>query len=430
MATTDIETENDQQQNANGNNQRKVKQIEEEKGEAANYSNSNSIANSNGNSSTDSSEEQTDSDFGDFEPNFLKMTLNSSTSTSATSSTFTSPSSSSSSPSNLSRHQVDPETEPILSRKSRRYVLFPIQYPEIYRLAKVQTAGFWTIEEGDLSKDLDDLKKLSTGEKHFLFHVLAFFASADGIVMANIESNFADEVQISEARYYYSAQNFIESIHSEAYSLMIDTYVSDPVQKRSLFNAIENLPGVKKKAEWALKYMDRNTRSFAQRLIAFGCVEGIHFSGSFCAVFWFKKRGLLPGLGFYNEFIARDEGLHVKACVTLYSYLKHKLAAWEIHEIVKDAVDVECEFITQSLPVNLIGMNSDLMIEYIKFVADVYLDQLSVPRLYNTRNPFEFMENISLQGKTNFFERKVTEYQKAGVLTNPLDDVFTLDAEF
>jgi len=320
--------------------------------------------------------------------------------------------------------------EPILSPSSSRYVLFPIKYPEIYRLAKVQTACFWTVEEGNLAQDVEDLKTLTPNERHFLLHVLAFFAAADGIVMSNIDCNFANEVQIAEARYFYSAQNFIEAIHSEAYSLMIDTYVTDPLQKAELFNAIETMPGVRKKADWALKHMDRGSRSFAQRLVAFGCVECIHFSGSFCAIFWFKKRGLLPGLAFYNEFISRDEGLHVHGCVVLYSYLRHKLADQEIYDIVDEAVQVECEFITQSLPVMLIGMNSDLMIQYVKFVADYYLQQLGVRQLYHVPNPFDFMENISLQGKTNFFERGVTEYQRSGVLSKPEDHVFTLDAEF
>jgi len=322
------------------------------------------------------------------------------------------------------------DDEPLLSPSSNRYVLFPIQYHEIYRLGKMQVSAFWTIEEGDLTKDLTDLKKLSKDEKHFLFHILAFFAAADGIVMANIDANFANEVQIAEARYFYSAQNFIESIHSEAYSLMLDTYVQDVDEKKKLFNAIETLEGVKKKAAWALKYMDRQTRNFAQRLIAFGCVECIHFSGSFCAIFWFKKRGLLPGLSFYNEFIARDEGIHVLGCVCLYSYLRKKLSQEEIHEIVREAVQVETEFITESLPVRLIGMNSDLMIQYIKFVADYYLTQLQVQKLYNVTNPFDFMENISLTGKTNFFEKKVSEYKRYPTHSDPSKHTFTLDAEF
>lgn len=325
---------------------------------------------------------------------------------------------------------TEQEQEPILTPSTSRYVLFPIRYPEIYRLAKVQTAAFWTIEEGNLEKDVDDLLKLTDPERHFLFHILAFFAAADGIVMSNIDTNFADEVQIAEARYFYCAQNFIEAIHSEAYSLIIDTYVTDQQHKAKLFSAVESMPGVQKKAQWALKHMDRGHRTFAQRLVAFGCVECIHFSGSFCAIFWFKKRGLLPGLCFFNEFISRDEGLHVQGCVVLYSYLRNKLSPEEIYEIVDEAVQVECEFITQSIPVMMIGMNSDLMIQYIKFVADFYLVELGVPKLYDVSNPFDFMENISLQGKTNFFERRVTEYQKAGVLSQAKDRVFTLEADF
>mmetsp|Transcript_6803 Transcript_6803/g.11456 ORF Transcript_6803/g.11456 Transcript_6803/m.11456 type:complete len:305 (-) Transcript_6803:68-982(-) len=279
---------------------------------------------------------------------------------------------------------------------------------------KDQMACFWTAEEIDLAQDLKDWQKLNDNEKHFIKMVLAFFAASDGIVLENLAQRFMTEIQIPEARCFYGFQMMMENIHSETYSLLIDTYIQDAAEKNFLFTAIDNIPSVTKKAEWALKWIGANN-TFAERIIAFSCVEGIFFSGSFCAIFWLKKRGLMPGLTFSNELISRDEGMHTDFACLLYKHLNNKISNETILEIVTDAVNIEMEFVSESLPVELIGMNSGLMSNYIKFCADRLLFSLGVPKFYKVENPFEWMEMISLQGKTNFFEKRVGEYQKAGV---------------
>ena len=304
--------------------------------------------------------------------------------------------------------------EPILKENKDRFVLFPIKHDEIWKMYKKAQASFWTAEEIDLSPDLKDWEKLNQNEKYFISHVLAFFAASDGIVNENLAINFMKEVQIPEARSFYGFQIMIENIHSETYSLLIDTYIKDPEEKRKLFNAIETIPCVKKKADWALKWIE--SKSFVERLIAFAAIEGIFFSGSFCSIFWLKKRGLMPGLSFSNELISRDEGLHCDFACLLYKMIQNKLSAQRIYEIIGNAVEIEKEFVTSALPVDLIGMNSKLMCQYIEFVADRLLVALGYPKLYHKTNPFDFMELISLQGKTNFFEKRVGEYQKAGVM--------------
>ena len=289
-------------------------------------------------------------------------------------------------------------------------------------------ACFWTAEEVDLGNDMVDWEKLTADERHFISHVLAFFAASDGIVNENLAMRFSNEVQIPEARCFYGFQIAIENIHSEMYSLLIDTYIKDEQQKDHLLRAIETVPSVTKKAEWALRWIDNG--SFAERLIAFAAVEGIFFSGSFCSIFWLKKRGLMPGLTFSNELISRDEGMHRDFACLLYSMLEQKLDEERVHEIIGNAVMMEKEFVTEALPVNLIGINGDLMCEYIEFVADHLLSSLGVSKLYNTANPFDWMELISLEGKTNFFEKRVGEYQKAGVMNSKEENVFALDADF
>lgn len=322
--------------------------------------------------------------------------------------------------------------EPFLVKDPSRLHLFPIKYQDIWEMYKKAVASFWTTEEVDCSKDLKDWASLKSQEKHFIKHVLAFFAASDGIVNANLIERFSDEVQIIEAKYFYKSQVAMENIHSEMYSLLIDTYVDSESEKRYLFNAVENLPSVKKKADWALKWINDDQATFAERIIAFAAVEGIFFSGSFASIFWLKKRGLMPGLAFSNELISRDEGLHTDFACLMYRYLNNKPSQDRIYEIIRDAVKIEIEFLTDSLPVDLIGMNSRLMAQYIEYVADRLLVELQCAKIYNSENPFDFMENISLSGKTNFFEKKVGEYQKAGVI-NKVDtkqDIFTLDAEF
>lgn len=293
---------------------------------------------------------------------------------------------------------------------------------------KQAEASFWTAEEIDLSADLKDWEKLNPGEKHFITHVLAFFAASDGIVNENLAVNFMREVQLPEARCFYGFQIMIENIHSETYSLLIDTYIKDTAEKNRLFHAIDTVPCVQKKAEWALKWISRG--SFAERLIAFAAVEGIFFSGSFCSIFWLKKRGLMPGLSFSNELISRDEGLHCDFACLLYGMLEEKLPVETVHRMIADAVSIEQEFVTDALPVNLIGMNAKLMSQYIEFVADRLLVALGCPKIYNATNPFDFMELISLQGKTNFFEKRVAEYQKAGVMGQTSENVFKTDEDF
>lgn len=286
------------------------------------------------------------------------------------------------------------------------------------------------MEEVDLSKDMTDWARLTDNERHFISHVLAFFAASDGIVNENLVERFSQEVQITEARCFYGFQIAMENVHSEMYSVLIDTYIRDPQQRDYLFNAIETMPAVKRKADWALSWIASKAANFGERIIAFAAVEGIFFSGSFASIFWLKKRGLMPGLTFSNELISRDEGLHCDFAVLMFQHLVQRPSRERIIEIISDAVKIEQEFLTDALPVNLIGMNCALMSEYIEFVADRLLVELGVGKLYNTKNPFTFMEMISLDGKTNFFEKKVGEYQRMGVTSNRLDNVFTLDADF
>jgi ribonucleoside-diphosphate reductase beta chain len=318
--------------------------------------------------------------------------------------------------------------EPILQENPNRFVLFPIQHDEVWQMYKKAEASFWTAEEIDLSQDLKDWENLNDGERHFISHVLAFFAASDGIVNENLAVNFMQEVQLPEARCFYGFQIMMENIHAETYSLLIDTYIKKQSEKDYLFNALETVPAVKKKGDWALKWI--NSEDFVERLVAFAAVEGIFFSGSFCSIFWMKKRGLMPGLTFSNELISRDEGLHCDFACLLYSMLQNKLSEERIHTIIKDAVTIEQEFVTDALPVDLIGMNAKLMSQYIEFVADRLLVALGYSKVYNATNPFDFMEMISLQGKTNFFEKRVGEYQKAGVLGGSDKNVFSLDEDF
>lgn len=323
------------------------------------------------------------------------------------------------------------ENEPLLKENKDRFVLFPIEKNDIWQFYKKAEASFWTAEEIDLGQDLKDWNNLNDGERHFITHVLAFFAASDGIVNENLAENFVSEVQYTEAKFFYGFQIAIENIHSETYSLLIDTYVKDPAEKDKLFHAVETIPCVKKKADWALRWIDNG--SFAERLIAFAAVEGIFFSGSFCSIFWLKKRGLMPGLTFSNELISRDEGLHCDfACLLYNDHLINKLSIETLQTIIKDAVEIEKEFVTDAIPVKLIGMNAELMCQYIEFVADRLLVELGSPKVYNVTNPFDFMDMISLQGKTNFFEKRVAEYQKAGVMKNEQEDKskFSLDEDF
>jgi ribonucleotide reductase beta subunit family protein with ferritin-like domain len=324
-------------------------------------------------------------------------------------------------------------SEFLLKPNPKRFVIFPIKYHEIWELYKKAFASIWTVEEVDLSTDLTDWNNLTVTEKWFISHVLAFFAASDGIVNENLAQRFMSEVQIPEARMFYGFQIAIESVHNETYALLIDTLIKDEAEKTRLFDAIETIPCVKKKADWALKWLS-SSKSFAERLVAFAAVEGIFFSGSFCAIFWLKKRGLMPGLAFSNELISRDEGLHVDFACLLYSMLENKLEKNIIYEIILEAVIYEKEFILDALPVNLIGMNAELMSQYIEFVADRLIYSLGYEKIYHTKNPFDWMELISLQGKTNFFERRVSEYQKAGVVVEKRgeknDQIFTMDAEF
>jgi len=320
--------------------------------------------------------------------------------------------------------------EPILEATNDRFVLFPIQHHDIWEMYKNQEASFWTAEEIDLSADVSDWEnKLNDNERHFVKHVLAFFAASDGIVNENLAEHFLSEVHYTEAKFFYGFQIMMENIHSETYSLLIDTLIKDKKEKDYLFNALDNIDCVKKKADWALKWIDNGT--YAERLIAFAAVEGIFFSGSFCSIFWLKKRGLMPGLSFSNELISRDEGLHCDfACMLYTNHLVNKLDPKVVQGIIMDAVEIEKEFVCDALPVRLIGMNSDLMSQYIEFCADRLLVELQVGKVYNSTNPFDFMELISLQGKTNFFEKRVGEYQKAGVKSDKADNAFRLDVDF
>ncbi len=318
--------------------------------------------------------------------------------------------------------------EPLLQEDGNRYVMFPIQDQSIWQMYKKQIDCFWRAEEIDLSKDLGDWERLQKDEQYFISMILAFFAASDGIVLENLASRFMGEVQLSEAKAFYGFQIAMENIHSETYSLLIDTYIKDREEKTKLFEAIDNFPCIKKKADWAIKWIQDKRSSFATRLIAFACIEGIFFSGAFCSIYWLKKRGLMPGLTFSNELISRDEALHTEFAILLYSKLNKKVNKVKVVEIIKDAVEIEKEFICEALPCRLIGMNSDLMCQYIEFVSDRLAVQLGYEKIYNTKNPFDFMDMISIEGKTNFFEKRVAEYAMADKTKN--DDVFDFGDDF
>ena len=319
--------------------------------------------------------------------------------------------------------------EPLLDQSQNRYVLFPIQHDDIWNMYKKAESSFWTTEEIDLSKDHSDFSKLTPNEQHFIKYILAFFAASDGIVNENLVERFTQEIQILEAKFFYMFQGSIENIHSETYSLLIDTLIKNQEEKHSLFNAIEEIPSIRKKAEWAQTWINDKHSSFGHRVIAFAAVEGIFFSGAFCSIFWLKKRGLMPGLCFSNELISRDEGLHTEFAVLMYHKLVNKPSHEDIIQIITNAVCIEKEFITESLSCELIGMNATLMMEYIEYVADRLLKMLHVEPVYNTQNPFDWMELISIQGKTNFFEKRVGEYSNKA---NPEieDQSFSMDSEF
>ena len=318
--------------------------------------------------------------------------------------------------------------ETILINNDKKYTFFPIKYDDIYAMYKKQIDCFWRVEEIDLSRDLKDLKDLTADEMHFISMVLAFFAASDGIVMENLACRFMNDVQLAEARAFYGFQIAMENIHSEMYSILIDTYISDKAKKEELFNAIEHFPCIKKKATWAKRWIDDKSSSFATRLVAFAVVEGIFFSSAFASIFWLKKRGLLQGLTFSNELISRDEALHTEFAILLYSKLQNKLDKDTIYKIIREAVDIETVFITEAIPCRMIGMNACLMTEYIEFVADRLVVQLGYDKMYNTRNPFDFMEMISVQSKTNFFEKRVSEYALADKKID--EKVFDLSSDF
>merc|ERR1719254_138775 len=325
------------------------------------------------------------------------------------------------------------KSDPLLMENPRRWVMFPIQYPQIWEMYKKHEASFWTAEEIDLSQDNKDWDALTESERFFIKHVLAFFAASDGIVLENLAAQFSTQVQLPEALAFYGFQMAMENIHSETYSLLIEQYVRDPDEQEEVFNAIATMPAVKEKANWAIQWMNTEN-SFAERLVAFAAVEGVLFSGSFCAIYWLKKRGLMPGLTFSNELISRDEGLHAEFACLLYGMLQNKLPDNVVHDIIRAAVAVERQFICEALSCDLIGMNSDLMTKYIEFVADRLLISLGHPKLFNAVNPFDWMELISLQGKTNFFEKRVGEYRKAGVMASAGEKSeavgFALDVDF
>jgi len=323
--------------------------------------------------------------------------------------------------------------DPLLRENPHRWVMFPIQYPEFWEMYKKHEASFWTAEEIDLSQDTKDWEGLTDPERYFVKHVLAFFAASDGIVLENLSGAFSVEVQVPEARAFYGFQIAMENIHSETYSLLIEQYIRDPAEKDQVFNAIETMPAVEEKSRWAIQWMNREN-SFSERIVAFAAVEGVLFSGSFCAIYWLKKRGLMPGLTFSNELISRDEGLHAEFACLLYRSLRRPLPEDVVHDIIRGAVEVERKFICEALSCDLIGMNSDLMTRYIEFVADRLLTALGHSKLFGSSNPFDWMELISLQGKTNFFEKRVGEYQKAGVMTTVTGQEdsrgFALDVDF
>lgn len=321
------------------------------------------------------------------------------------------------------------KSEPLLMDDPTRFVIFPIKHDDIWEFYKKAEASFWTAEELDLSQDHKDWASLNDGERHFISHVLAFFAASDGIVNENLAVGFLSNVQYAEAKCFYGFQIMIENIHAETYSLLIDTYIKDTTERQRMLNAIETIDCVKKKAEWAIRWIEQG--SFIERLIAFAAVEGIFFSGSFCSIFWLKKRGLMPGLTFSNELISRDEGLHRDfACLLYTKHIINKLPEEQVYTIIKDAVEIEKEFVSDALPVSLIGMNAPQMCQYIEFVADHLLESLNLQKVYNATNPFDFMDLISLQGKTNFFEKRVGEYQKAGVTADKEKMNFSLDEDF
>jgi ribonucleoside-diphosphate reductase beta chain len=321
-----------------------------------------------------------------------------------------------------------PDHEPLLTEDDNRYVMFPLKDHDIWQMYKKQVSCFWTAEEIDLSKDISSWKTLNAEEKHFVSMILAFFAASDGIVLENLAERFMSDVQLPEARAFYGFQIAMENIHSETYSLLIDTYIQNKEEKNTLFCAIDNFPCIKKKADWAIKWIHDKRSTFHTRLVAFACVEGIFFSGAFCAIFWLKKRGLMPGLTFSNELISRDEALHTEFAVLLYSKMQKKIGKQRIYEIIKEAVEIEKEFICDALPCRLIGMNADLMSKYIEFVADRLCVQLGYDKIYNSSCPFDFMEMISIEGKTNFFEKRVSEYALAEKKKD--DNVFDLDSDF
>lgn len=326
--------------------------------------------------------------------------------------------------------QRDCFVEPILQENPTRFTLFPIVKPKLYQKYKNHLSVFWIPEEVDLSKDMKDWVKLTSNEQMFIKNVLGFFAGSDGIVQENLAARFMNEIQLAEARQFYSVQLMMEACHSETYSLLIDTYVDDKDEKLNLFKAIETIPCVKQKAEWAQKWIESRDENFATRLVAFAVVEGIFFSGSFCAIYWLKERGLMPGLTTSNEFIARDEGLHTDFACALYEEIERKLPKAKVHKIIREAVKIEKQFITESLPCHLVGMNDKLMADYIEFVADRLSTQLGYGKIYGTANPFDFMERIALEGKDNFFEKRVTSYAKAGVGKKAEEMSFSLDADF
>jgi ribonucleotide reductase beta subunit family protein with ferritin-like domain len=319
-------------------------------------------------------------------------------------------------------------TEPLLTPDDNRFVMFPIKDQDIWKMYKKQVECFWRAEEIDLSKDMNNWESLNLDEKHFISMILAFFAASDGIVLENLAVRFMGDVQLAEARAFYGFQIAMENIHSETYSLLIDTYIKNDVEKSRLFSAIDHFPCIKKKSDWAQKWIKDNRSSFATRLVAFACIEGIFFSGAFCSIYWLKKRGLMPGLTFSNELISRDEALHTEFAVLLYSKLQKKINKARIYEIIKEAVEIETEFICDALPCRLIGMNSDLMSQYIKFVADRLALQLGYDKIYNVLNPFDFMDMISLEGKTNFFEKRVSEYALA--TKTKTEDIFEFSEDF
>lgn len=319
--------------------------------------------------------------------------------------------------------------EPILVEDSNRFVIFPIKHPDIWQAYKTTEAMFWTAEEIDLSEDVKHWETLNDNERHFISMILAFFAASDGIVNENLATNMVNAVQYAEAKFYYGFQIMVENIHSETYSLLIDTYIKNPAEKDRLFHAHDTIPAIKKKAEWAMRWIDKGT--FVEKLIAFAAVEGIFFSGSFCSIFWLKKRGLMPGLTFSNELISRDEGLHCEFATLLYrNHIVNKLPEEQVKEIITSAVEIEKEFITEALPVSLIGMNAELMKQYIEYVADFWLQKLGYSKVYNSANPFDFMDMISLQGKTNFFEKRVGDYKKASTGKTADDNQIRFDEDF